>query len=93
MWVQILLLFMYSIKGLVQKLTLIHNSCSVTESMNRYYKMVQMRYNSSNSGSRSSVSSSTPSHLVTYESGELAEPPGDIDRQHRAVALLQRQVR
>lgn len=29
---------------------------------------------------------------LTYEPGELAEPPGDVDGQHGAVALLQRQV-
>lgn len=30
--------------------------------------------------------------VLTYESGELTEPPGDVDGQHGAVALLQGQV-
>lgn len=30
--------------------------------------------------------------MLTYEPGELTEPPGDVDRQHGAVALLQSQV-
>lgn len=30
--------------------------------------------------------------MLTYESGELTEPPGNIDRQHGAMALLQSQV-
>lgn len=30
--------------------------------------------------------------MLTYEPGELAEPPGDVDRKHGAVALLQSQV-
>lgn len=30
--------------------------------------------------------------MLTYEPGELTEPPGDVDGQHSAMALLQSQV-
>lgn len=31
-------------------------------------------------------------YILTYQPGELAEPPGDVDGQHGTVALLESQV-